>query len=183
MHESLVRLAGDGLALALMCVFGISAVAKLSSLARFRAALAVTYAFPRRSATVLSVGVPLVELAIAASLLIGTTRPVGLVAAIGFLGSVLITVGSTLLAGRNGDCGCFGALRTERVGLGTVIRAASLLVIAILALLTILPAGAPQPPASSIWQVVLAMSPVVLAALLGAAGLRFAMRVRRVLRE
>lgn len=113
------------LALLLAAVLAVSGTAKLLDL-RGSAASLRGFGVPERLVPPLATGLPLAELAIAATLLpVPTGRAAAAAAAVLFCGFAL-AVAVTLLRGRRPDCGCFGRLHSTPIGVGTLARATSL---------------------------------------------------------
>jgi hypothetical protein len=113
----------------LVGVFLVSAASKVRDLGSFSSALTATYGIPGPAARPLRVVVPIVEFGIAVGLIIEPTRGLALIWALSFLLVVLMVASSAYLAGRTGDCGCFGDLIQEQLGRGTLARLCGLLVV------------------------------------------------------
>ena len=109
---------------ALAAVFAIAAIAKLVDLASFRATLD-DFGVPPLAARVGAVGVPLVELAIAALLVPAGTAVAAAIAALVLLAGFCLAIVRILRRGEAPDCGCFGA-RPSPVGHSTLARNAGL---------------------------------------------------------
>ena len=129
-------IAGDALASSLAVVLLCAAYLKL----RYRSAFATsisTWGFPVRVLTGgLSVGVPLVELVVASSLLAGVIEPQvagpgRLSASLLFFTFVLAQL-AVMRAARPATCGCFG--RPREISVATTARAAVFGVLAVLSL-------------------------------------------------
>ncbi len=113
-------------ALLIACALTLSATGKLLGLQAFRRVLQVTYGLNDRAALGLTVLIPTTEIVSIACLLAPPARSVGFVSsALLFLGSAVAS-SMAVAAGRVGDCGCFGKLRTESLGSATVVRALGL---------------------------------------------------------
>ncbi len=97
-------LAGAMLALA----FGAAAIAKLVRWPAWRRALS-TYRPPRGAARPASVGVPVLELAIATLPFLGLVSTAGAAALVTLVGFSAAVVVGRLRAGRRLECGCFGS--------------------------------------------------------------------------
>ena len=99
----------------------VSALAKLRSRRRSRQAV-VDLGLPDRLAPAVGVGLPLVELAIAAALVPAATARWGGVAAVALLLLFAGVVGRTIAAGRRPRCHCFGELSRGEISWATVAR-------------------------------------------------------------
>ncbi len=102
-------------------VFLVAAIAKLLDCAGTRETLA-QFGVPERAAAPGAIALPLLELAIAVSLVPSATARWGAVAA--FVTLVVFTgaIAVTLSRGAAPDCNCFGGLTRTAVGRGTLIR-------------------------------------------------------------
>jgi Methylamine utilisation protein MauE len=116
-----------GIAVSLALVLLVSGVGKLARPSRFAAALSGTYGVPSPIARPLSIGVPIYELATAVLLVPTETRIAGLLASAFFLSATLVLASAAYLAGRTGDCGCFGDVIEDRLGRSTLLRLSLLL--------------------------------------------------------
>jgi hypothetical protein len=123
-----VRGAASISAVVLAVVFGWAAVAKLARLDATRRAFA-ELGLP--AAAALGVAVPVVELAVAASLIV---RPaVGAAFALALLAAFTLVVIRAVSSGSPSGCACFGARRVEPVGPSDVVRNGLLAALAALA--------------------------------------------------
>jgi hypothetical protein len=103
--------------------FSASGLGKLISLRSVGNALHETYHVPGSMASAAAIALVVVELVCAGLLLWPTTRLAGLVTG-AILASVFAAAAMTaLVTGAQGDCGCLGALKPERLGRATVMRA------------------------------------------------------------
>jgi hypothetical protein len=94
-------------AVVLALTFGAAAVAKLGRRAAWRRTLG-SYGLPSGAARLVGLGVPAVELGIAATVLVGLASSAGLlsiVALVAFSGAIVL---GRVRAGRRLECGCFG---------------------------------------------------------------------------
>jgi hypothetical protein len=115
------------IAAVIAALFAVSGAAKLPQGARFEEILQTTYGFREADARRFKKVVPLAELTCAVLLIIPELRGVGLLAAGGFLLPTLYVASTSYLAGRGGDCGCFGDLYHQRLGRGTILRLLAML--------------------------------------------------------
>lgn len=107
--------------LVLVVVFVVSAGAKLRSLKGSRQA-AVDLGVPKALAPGVGVGLPLVELAIAAALVPTATARWGAAAAVVLLLLFAVVVALNMAAGRRPSCHCFGELSRGEISWATVAR-------------------------------------------------------------
>ena len=107
------------LRVAVAAVFAVAGLAKLRDPASSRAAIGAS-GVPRRVRGVVEHTLPLVELAVAASLLLSDARPARL-AAVALITVLNVGVGVAVLRGTTDRCGCFGRAAT-RLGAPTVVR-------------------------------------------------------------
>ncbi len=115
--------------LVLAAVLGAAGVAKLFDRAGTAEALAA-FGAPRRSVTALAVALPVVELVTAGTLLPRRAAWWGALAALALLATFTAAVGRALARGQRHDCRCFGQLRPEPIGAGTLVRNGALLALA-----------------------------------------------------
>jgi thiol-disulfide isomerase/thioredoxin len=107
--------------LALAAVFGVAGVAKL--LDRAGTAQALTdFGIPSRLTTRLAVGLPVVELVLAAALIVRPSAWWGGLGALGLLLVFTAVIARSLARGERPDCRCFGQLRVVPVGWSTLLR-------------------------------------------------------------
>jgi peroxiredoxin/uncharacterized membrane protein YphA (DoxX/SURF4 family) len=114
-----------GIRILLAAVFVVAGIAKLADRDGSRRALE-GFGVPSRFARVGSVVLPLVEVAIAAGLLVGATARWGLTAATGLLAAFVLAIGVTMARGATPDCHCFGELHSAPAGWRTLSRTAVL---------------------------------------------------------
>lgn len=127
----------------LAVVLAVSGLGKLLSLTKFEAILRNTYGIAAQSAILLRVAVPALELGSAVLLVPSATRPIGYILVAGFALSALVVAASALLAGRAGDCGCFGELSHRPLARGTILQEAIVLGLGTVGLVAELPTVAP----------------------------------------
>ena len=109
------------LRISLSAVFGVAGITKLIDPDGTREAVK-NFGSPEPLAPVLSVALPLVELAIAAGLLFtGTTRSSALAALLVLL-LFVVAISVNLARGRTHDCHCFGQLYSRPLGWPTLAR-------------------------------------------------------------
>jgi len=107
--------------LLLAVVFLVAGVGKLADRRGSRQAI-VDFGVPRRFAPPVAVGLPLVELAIAALLIPAATARWGALAALGLLGIFTAGIAINLARGKRPNCHCFGQLHSAPIGWSTVLR-------------------------------------------------------------
>ena len=117
------------LRLALAGVFVVAAWAKLRHPESTRTDIAAL-GLPNRMVAPVSFGLPVVELVVAALLLIEPLHEIGSVAALGLLGLFTAVLMTNLLRGRRPACACFGALASAPIGWTSVGRNVALMVAA-----------------------------------------------------
>jgi methylamine dehydrogenase accessory protein MauD len=115
--------------LVLAAVFVVAALAKLADRDGARRSL-VDFGVPAGLAPAAAVGLPLVELLLAAGLVMSSTAWAAALGAAVLLGAFTLAVGVALARGRESDCHCFGRLSAEPVGRGTLARNLTLLALA-----------------------------------------------------
>lgn len=120
MDPSIVELV---LAMVIVPVLGVSFVGKALSFGKFRGVLESTYGLEGRISGIAAPTVLAVEFATAILLFVPPLRWVGFVIASAFFLGAALSSAAVLATGRNGDCGCFGALRAESLSEATVVRA------------------------------------------------------------
>jgi methylamine dehydrogenase accessory protein MauD len=106
---------------ALSAVFGTAGVTKLLDRRGTEDAVK-NFGAPESLAPVLSIVLPIVELAIAVGLLFVKTTRAGALAALGILGLFVVAIGINLARGRTHDCHCFGQLYSRPLGWPTLMR-------------------------------------------------------------
>jgi hypothetical protein len=122
------------LAAALAVLWGHAAVVKLRDLDRLQGVVADYRLLPAALARPASRALPVVELAVAAGLVLAPARPAAALASAALLALYAVAVGANLARGRRSiDCGCGGAPRPIHpwlVGRNLVLAAASLALLA-----------------------------------------------------
>jgi hypothetical protein len=116
--------------LALTSVFAVAAVGKLLDREGSAASLA-EFGVPDRLIGAGSIGVPAAELLAALALLLAPTAQAGAIAALVLLAAFSWAILPTIRRGEKTECHCFGALHSEPVGGGLLVRNAVLAVIAV----------------------------------------------------
>lgn len=111
--------------LALCAVFTVAGFAKLLDRDGSRTA-ALSFGVPERLAGVVALGLPPVELAIAALLLPAATRWWAALAALALLLVFCTAIGVAMARGEAPDCHCFGQLHSAPAGWSTLARNAAL---------------------------------------------------------
>jgi thiol-disulfide isomerase/thioredoxin len=106
--------------LALAAVFAFAGVGKLLDRAGARQAV-IGFGVTPTLATPIALGLPVVELALAALLLPATSAWFASLGALTLLLILLAAIGFNLARGRRPDCHCFGQLHSEPIGPSTVI--------------------------------------------------------------
>ena len=119
-----------GLAWLLAVVFVVSAVGKLRDQAGTRIATA-EFGIPPALSRAVSVGLPVVELAVAALLVLPVTARVGGIAAAALLSAFTVAIVRLIARGESPDCHCFGQISSRPVGWATVARNLALLGVAV----------------------------------------------------
>ena len=112
-------------AMVLAGVFAVAAIAKLLDRTGTRETLG-EFGVPARVAAPGAVALPLLELAVAASLIPAATAVWGAVAALATLLVFTAVIAATLARGTAPDCNCFGGLTRTTVGRATLVRNAIL---------------------------------------------------------
>src|SRR4051812_48904479 len=113
-----------GLRLLLTGVFGVAAIGKLANRAGFAAALA-DFAVPGWLIAPLTVGLPVLEVEVAVTLLSPVTGWWAACVSLLMLASFTVVVGVALHHGRSPHCACFGAVRSTPIGAHTMLRNAT----------------------------------------------------------
>ncbi len=119
--------------LILAAVFVVAGLAKLRDSAGAHAGV-VAFGVPRRIAGPVALVLPIVELVVAGLLLPATTATHGSAAALALLAVFTAAIAWNLARGRAPDCHCFGGLHPKPAGPRTLLRNATLLAVAALAL-------------------------------------------------
>jgi len=115
---SAVLLAG---ALVLAAIFAVAGVTKLADREGSRAA-AAGFGVPTRQTGLVALMLPLLELAIAAGLLVSAMRMWAAVSALALLAVFCGAIGLAMARGRAPDCHCFGQLHSAPAGWSTLAR-------------------------------------------------------------
>src|SRR5262245_43391913 len=109
----------------LACILAVAGVAKLADLDSARRSLA-EFGVPALPARWLAYALPIVEIAIAASLLPSATAWWGALVAVILLLVFIVVIGYNLARGRTPACHCFGRLSSAPAGWNTILRNAAL---------------------------------------------------------
>jgi peroxiredoxin/uncharacterized membrane protein YphA (DoxX/SURF4 family) len=117
--------AREVVALLLAGVLLVAGGAKLFDLAGTRRSVR-ELGFPAVLGRPVAIVLPLVELALAAGLVVETTSRVAAAAAAGLLVAFAVVIGINAARGRSVDCGCFGPLHSSRTGYSAALRNAGL---------------------------------------------------------
>ena len=161
--------------LALASVFLVAGSAKLSRRAETKAA-AGELGLPERAAAVVAPVLPVVELALAATLLADRTARSAAGAALLLTVCFILLSGRALIRGRQPRCRCFGELLRIRVGYGTLALDAGMAAIAVV--IAVYGAGAAVPVHGvsavtlALWVAVCAAAPPLAALQAGTTDLR-----------
>jgi methylamine dehydrogenase accessory protein MauD len=107
--------------LVLFSVFAVAGVTKLADRTGSRRAMA-DFGVPRSLVAPLGVLLPLAELAVAASLIPGSTAWWGAAGALVLLLLFVLGISANLVRGRRPHCRCFGQLHSEPAGWKTLVR-------------------------------------------------------------
>ena len=126
--------------LLLAAVFVIAGLAKLRYRARTRADLG-ELGLPHWALSAGSIGLPAVEIATAALLVIEPLTTLGVACALGLLATFTGVIAINLWRGRRPACACFGALSHARIGAGTLAR--NILLMAVGGVLLLPPSATP----------------------------------------
>jgi thiol-disulfide isomerase/thioredoxin len=108
-------------ALTMSGVFGLAGITKLRDLEGTRTAVRA-FGAPVAIVPVIALVLPLVELAVAVSLLAPTTRVVGAAGALGLLALFSVVIAVNLARGKKPECHCFGQLHSAPTGWKTLVR-------------------------------------------------------------
>ncbi len=114
----------------LVGVFAVSGFTKLLGLDRSRQA-ARELGVPDRLAPTVGVGVPVVELVVAALLIAQPSGRLGAITAVALLSAFSIVVAVNLARDRHPQCNCFGVMSHAPIGWRTLLRNAGLLAAAV----------------------------------------------------
>jgi thiol-disulfide isomerase/thioredoxin len=107
--------------LALAVVFALAAVTKLADQAGARQAVA-GFGVPEPLAPPVAALLPVLELAVAAALLVPPSTSAGAIAALALLGLFSAAIGRSMLRGEAPECHCFGQLHSEPAGRRSLAR-------------------------------------------------------------
>ena len=108
-------------ALTMSVVFGLAGITKLLDLEGTRTAVRA-FGAPVAIVPVIALVLPLVELAVAVSLLAPTTRVVAAAGALGLLALFSVVIAVNLARGKKPECHCFGQLHSAPTGWKTLAR-------------------------------------------------------------
>jgi peroxiredoxin len=111
--------------LVLAATFLIAAPIKLADRDGSRRML-VDFGVPSRPASILALGLPLIELAIALALLLVASAWFGAVGALCLLAAFIVVIAANLARGRKPLCNCFGQIHSAPIGWTTLARNAVL---------------------------------------------------------
>jgi len=139
--------------LALAAVFLMAGVAKLPQLYTFAVDVQKYRLLPSALARGYALTLPWLELVVAVSLFSGILAPTGAALALLLLLSFLVAVATAMVRRFDLNCQCFGLLYRERVGLSTLLRDGTLVLLALYVLtfdrgrfaLPAVVSGLPQP--------------------------------------
>jgi uncharacterized membrane protein YphA (DoxX/SURF4 family) len=117
---------GLAVRVAAAAIWLVSGVAKVVDLTHFEAQVQAYKLLPGALEAPFAYALPFVEVAIGVYLLVGLlVRPVAILACLLML-VFIAAMAQAWARGLSLDCGCFGTLARERVGLGTILRDAAL---------------------------------------------------------
>lgn len=119
----------------------LAGVAKLADRAGFRDAITEYAVVPRALEQPFAAALPWAETTLGALLLLGVGTTVAAALAVPLLGSFAGAIAINLARGRHIDCHCFGAVQSERIGWPVLVRAALLVVAALVVALGASPFG------------------------------------------
>jgi thiol-disulfide isomerase/thioredoxin len=106
---------------ALSAVFGVAGVTKLLDLQSTRKAIK-NFGAPYALVPTLSIILPILELTVAAGLLVSGATSISAAGALVLLGVFIVAIGVNLAQGRTHDCHCFGQLHSRPLGWQTLVR-------------------------------------------------------------
>ncbi|HEV7745737.1 MAG TPA: MauE/DoxX family redox-associated membrane protein [Pyrinomonadaceae bacterium] len=109
------------LRIALSAIFSVAGVTKLIDQGGTRDAVK-NFGAPEPLAPALAIALPIVELLIAAGLLVATTTSASALAALLVLSLFIVAIGVNLARGHTHDCHCFGQLYSRPLGWPTLAR-------------------------------------------------------------
>ena len=119
-------------ATALTVVLCVSAWGKLRAPANFKRALGTFGVIPNQAVPALLIGVPLVELVLAALQWVRPLQPAVGIAMTGMFVAFTALLLRSLLAGEEADCGCFGSAAPEKVSWFSIARNLVLIALAVM---------------------------------------------------
>lgn len=118
--------AGLAVRLGAGAIWLVAGAAKLADLQHFHAQVNAYDVLPASLATVFAYTLPLLEVAVGLYLLVGLlVRPAAIVSCL-LMAVFIVAMAQAWARGLSLDCGCFGAIAKEPVGLGSVARDAAL---------------------------------------------------------
>lgn len=120
------------LRLTLGSLLALAAITKLLDRHSFRVAVADYQLLPTSLERPFATLLPLVELTLAAMLLLGLGTAIAAAIAVPVFLSFSIAVGVNMARGRELDCHCFGAVQSEPIGWPSLIRATTFAIIALI---------------------------------------------------
>jgi len=107
----------------LAAVFFAAGISKLRALETFEGVVQNFRLLPERLVAPAAYTLPIVEVAVAAALLVPVSRSYGALAAVGLIGVFTVAVAINLLRGRREiDCGCFNSELKQRLSWWLVLR-------------------------------------------------------------
>jgi uncharacterized membrane protein YphA (DoxX/SURF4 family) len=118
----LVSIAGLVIRIAAAAVWLVAGAAKVADLTHFHAQVEQYKLLPHALEAPFAYTLPFAELFVGSYLLIGLLTRYAGVAACGLMVLFLIAQGQAWARGLSLDCGCFGTLTKEQVGLWTIVR-------------------------------------------------------------
>jgi hypothetical protein len=120
----------------LAMVFAASAWTKIADIGNFEAAVVNYRLLPAAVVKVFARALPMVEAAAAIGLLIARTRLTSTLVLLGLLAVFTAAIAANLIRGRRDiDCGCFGPALKQRLSAWLIVRNATLIAAASMALL------------------------------------------------
>ena len=117
---------GLGVRLLAAGIWLVAGAAKLGDLEHFRAQVHAYHMLPANLEAPVAYAIPFVEVGLGLYLALGLlVRPAALLAC-ALMVVFVAAMGQAWARGLSLDCGCFGSLAREKVGLGTILRDAAL---------------------------------------------------------
>jgi peroxiredoxin len=113
----------------LALLFAVAAGSKMLDRAAFRRAL-TDFGIPPAVLGLFAVGLPIVELTIAAALVAKPTAGPAAIVALGLLFLFTVAVSATLVRGRRPPCHCFGQIDSDPISARTIVRNIVLMLLA-----------------------------------------------------